>query len=276
MDKLTIYNHDFYYLDSNDPVVHGIKNGQLYGLTNYLFLKHYTKDLSGWIIDCGAHIGTFSFVPVLEKHKVLLIEAAKQNLQCLNATFASFDNAIVEKAIVLDKKQNCDFPTNYGPFGFPQIKDEGAEESETIDNICKKHNIDKISMIKIDIEGFEEEALTGATEIISLNKPVMLLEINGYCLKLKNKKPFDILQKLSDINYIAFINNNQTLIPVDKYKKFPFCVTDVLCIHKDKIYEYIGSANFSEYLSDNEITKILEHNYAKSNEDCREYFSSIV
>ena len=95
MNKITIYNKNFYYFDADDPVIEILKNGQLFGLDNYLLLRSFTADLSGWVIDCGAHIGTFGFVPVLEKHKVLLIEGAKQNYECLKATFEFFDNAII-------------------------------------------------------------------------------------------------------------------------------------------------------------------------------------
>ena len=275
MNKITIYNKNFYYFDADDPVIEILKNGQLFGLDNYLLLKSFTADLSGWVIDCGAHIGTFGFVPVLEKHKVLLIEGAKQNYECLKATFEFFDNAIIENAIVLDKKQNCNFPSNYGPFGSPEIKENGEEESTTIDEICLKHNIEKVSMIKIDIEGFEEEALSGAGNIINKNKPVMLLEVNGHCLRLRDKKPRDILQKIEQMNYISFIINGPILIPVDKDKKFPFCNIDIICIHRHNIHQYIGYSQFSNYLSDDHIKKTSEQNYSGSNEDCRKYFESI-
>ena len=38
-------------------------------------------------------------------------------------------------------------------------------------------NLDNISVIKIDVEGFELEVLTGALETIRKNKPVIILEI---------------------------------------------------------------------------------------------------
>ena len=129
-------------------------------------------------------------------------------------------------------------------------------------------------MIKIDIEGFEEEALSGATNIIESNKPVMMLEINGHCLRLINKKPFNILEKLEQLNYMTFIVNNDILIPIDKKEKFPFCVIDVLCIHKDNIHKYIGSTNFAKYIPD--IDSIIKQNYSNSNDDCKKYFQSIM
>jgi len=276
MNKIQIENHDFYYLDSDDPVISNLKTKKLYGLSNYILLKHFSQNAQGWIIDCGAHIGTFSFVPAIEQNKILLIEAATQNYECLELTFKHFTNAIIEKAIVLDKKQNCNFSSDYGPFGSPVLEDSGSEQSTTIDEICNKHNIDSVSMIKIDIEGFEEEAIIGAQDTINKNKPIMLLEINGHCLRIRNKKPLSIFQKIEDMNYFSFIINGNILIPINKNDKFPFCVTDVLCIHRDNIHKYIGFCKISDQLSNDDIEKILEHNYAQSNEDCKKYFQTIV
>ena len=274
MEKTIIADNDFYYIDSNDPVIGSLKNGQLYGANNYFLLRHFSRQEHGWIIDCGAHIGTFGFVPAIEDKQTLLIEAAQQNCECLRATFKPFNNVIIEQSIILDKKQKCDFSTTYGPFGSPQIKEDGSQYSSTIDEICLKNNIDTVSMIKIDIEGFEEEALSGATNIIESNKPVMMLEINGHCLRLINKKPFNILEKLEQLNYMTFIVNNDILIPIDKKEKFPFCVIDVLCIHKDNIHKYIGSTNFAKYIPD--IDSIIKQNYSNSNDDCKKYFQSIM
>lgn len=277
MNSIKIYDKDFYYIDSNDPVISALKNHQLFGINNYLLLKRFSLDATGWIIDCGAHIGTFSFLPAIqEQNQILLIEGADQNYECLKLTFKNFANTILENAIILDKQQNCNFSTDYGPFGSPDISSDGKKQSETIDNLCKKHNIDKVSMIKLDIEGFEQEALIGAEHIIQSTKPVILLEINGHCLRMRNKKPQEVLQTIQDIGYLSFIHHGSELIPVETNKKFPFCVMDVLCIHKDNISKYIGISKFLDYLPDTEINKILEQNYINSNEDCQKYFQSLI
>lgn len=275
MNKTTIYNNDFYYIDSEDPVIHVLKNGQLFGLQNYALIKSFAKNQRGWIIDCGAHIGTFSFVPVLENKNVLMIEAANKNYECLENTFKKFKNSITEKAIVLDSVRSCEFSSDSGPFGSPIDTSSGNLTSDTIDNICDKHNIVDVSILKIDIEGFEGEALLGSLKILRSSKPVMLLEINGHCLRLRNKTPYYILKIIEDLDYYSFIYNNGTLIPIDKNQKFPFCVIDIVCIHKEHIGLYLGSINFAKYLQNNEIDQILSHNYNNSNEDCIKYFDSI-
>lgn len=275
MNQIKIYNYDFFYHESNDPVVGVLKQGQLFGLGNYLTLKESIVDEGGWIIDCGAHIGTFGFVGAIEQQKMLLIEAANDNIECLKATFKPFNNVVVEQQIILDKIQNCNFESTSGPFGSAAIDSDGSRTSETLDNLCNKHKIDKVSAIKIDIEGYEEEALLGSQQILARDKPVLLLEINGHCLRLRKQKPQQILKQIYELGYVGFLKNNQSLIPIQPDKIFPFCVIDILCIHKDKLHKYIGNIHISQYLNDKNLEDIKNNNYSNSNDDCKRYFDSI-
>lgn len=277
MQKTTILEQDFYYHEANDPVIDYLKNGNLFGLHNYVLAKHFieNRNKNGWIIDCGAHIGTFGFAPVLENKNVLLIEAADKNCDCLKSTFGKFNNAIVEQAIVLDETKSCEFSTNYGPFGFVDLNINGKQTSNTIDGICNKHKIKNVALLKIDIEGFEGEALLGAQKTLAKSKPIILSEINGHCLRLRDKKPSYILEILDKLDYLYFLPNNGSLIPINKSQKFPFCVTDIICIHRSEIYSFLGVETFTRYLNDNEIEEIIKNSYSSSNEDCIKYFDTL-
>lgn len=275
MQKINILNKDFYYIDSDDPVVQSLKYGHLFGYQNYLLSNHYSKKDSGWIIDCGAHIGTFSFVPAVQDKNILLIEGAKENCLCLESTFKNMNNIIIENAIVLDTIRNCNFNSLHGPFGSVVLDDKGTQNTNTIDNICNKYHINDVSIIKYDIEGFEEDALIGSSNIIKNNKPLMLIEVNGHCLKLRNKKPSDIFAVLDSYNYYYFIPHEDQLISIDKSAPFPFCVIDIIAIHKDNIYKYIGNTNLLSSMKIDNIKQVLEHNKIQANQDCTNYYNSI-
>lgn len=272
MNKTKIRNHDFFYFDSDDQIISDLKSNKLYGLGNYLAVKELISDGEEYIIDCGAHIGTFSFVPALENKNILMIEAAGSNVACLRSTFKNFKNTIVEQAIVLDEIQNCNFDSEYGPYGNASICSDGKKVSNTIDNLCDKHNINKVSAIKIDIEGYEEEAILGAKKTIQNNKPILYLEINSYCLFTRKQEPEKILRRLDELGYSIFFQYKNRLIPISPRKLFPFCVVDVICIHKDKINNFYKKNNFSRYLTDKELKDIRNIQERNSNEQCREYF----
>lgn len=48
---------------------------------------------------------------------------------------------------------------------------------ETIDNWCEMNDIDRVSFIKVDVEGFEPAVIAGASATIDRDRPSLLLEI---------------------------------------------------------------------------------------------------
>jgi FkbM family methyltransferase len=66
-------------------------------------------------------------------------------------------------------------------------------------------NLENISFIKIDVEGYEMEVIRGALETIKKNKPTMIIEI------------FNDPEKLNKINEIAAIGYDYQSIGGDDY-----------------------------------------------------------
>lgn len=279
MNKINILNKNIYYFESTDPVIYHLKKGHLYGSVNFNTINKFiiNNDPKSWIVDCGAHIGTFSFVPATESKNVLCIEAANKNVECLNATFADMSNVIVKKTILLDDRINCDFSSDYGPFGSATVSSSGNEVSDTLDNICEEHKIKNISCIKFDIEGNEISALLGAKGIISKQKPPMIIEVNGYALLMKNLKPQDLIKTVQDFGYNTYLYNNQSdaIIPISQDQIFPFCVEDMICLHKSKMEHYLHKHNISSYLDNVTIQSILIGQKQQTNAECKQYFDSL-
>jgi len=278
LTRISILDKPFYYYDSADPVISELKNKRLFGSSNFYLLSRFilSNNPLEYIIDCGAHIGTFGFIPAINNHNVLMIEAATKNFECLTKTFEGMDNVILRNNILLDDKKKCDFSRSSGPFGSATESDSGTETSETLDNLISSINNPKVCAIKYDIEGNEIEAIKGSINTIKNNKPVMLIEINGYCLLVKNKTPNDLLDLIYNIDYIPFLVHNNNLIPIDRKSKFPFCVNDAICIHKDHIGDYINKTIFTLSLSSDTINEIILKSSQSSNEECVQYFASLI
>lgn len=262
MNYVTINNHRVYYHESNDPVIYYLKKNILYGASNYNILNKYLRPNSN-ILDCGGHIGTFSLPAVWDGHHVTIVEGAKDNVECLRETFSEISNAHIVHGMISDIIGPCSFSTTSGPFGH-LIKDEnGKEQSVTIDVLA--HNM-KVDGIKLDLEGGEIEALQGAVETIKRDRPVMLVEVNGHCLRQSGRLPQDLLAQIESLDYEAFLASYFNLQITSK-QMFPFCVTDILCFPAGQMS--------ARQITEKEIKTLAHSIFLKSNDDCKEYYASI-
>lgn len=266
MDKVIINGHDFYYNDSHDPVVESLKRGHLFGLNNYVELSDWIINRNLPVLDVGAHIGTFAFVSAISNFPMICIEAGKQNFECLKATFSKFENIELHNSIISDSIKRVAFDEN-GPFG--SINGDGDLETSTIDDIVGGR---QIGGIKLDIEGYESEALDGAIKTLEQRIPI-LTEVNGHCLRLRNMKPQQFIHKIKEFGYVPMVKyDNKNYIEISDDQLFPWCVIDLICIHSSVIDKYEINRH---KLADSFIEKIAVDNYLRSNEDCKAYFNSI-
>src|SRR4029077_9013497 len=133
-------------------------------------------------LDCGANVG----VTVHEElaagaKKVVAIEPAPENLECLRRNYANeiaAGRVIVVSKGVWDKEDFLTLrvdPKNSAADSFV-IKREGAVDLErvpltTIDKLVTDLKLPRVDYIKLDIEGAEPNALRGAREALVKYKP---------------------------------------------------------------------------------------------------------
>lgn len=268
MESVAIGGKEIFYIDNNDPVIAYLKKGVLFGEGNWKLLSRFIIG-DGAILDCGGHIGTFA-VPASKRHSVIVVEAADQNVECLNKTFENYQNVFVVPAILADRQKRCDFSDTIGPFGWIVENENGAFETTTIDVVCDNQNI---AAIKLDIEGGEREALIGATATLSRCRPPILMEVNGHCLLQRKETPQQLLEQVYAVDYVPFFLLDK-VYKVNPSDMFPFCVTDVICIHKENIPFYSGLSEVPT-LDQYSIRSLISKNFLASNDHCKQYFRSI-
>tara|TARA_B100001093_G_scaffold62757_1_gene52717 strand:+ start:338 stop:1414 length:1077 start_codon:yes stop_codon:yes gene_type:complete len=140
------------------------------------------------VIDCGACWGdtTIEFASsVGEEGKVYTYEFLPFNINILQKNislneFLSNRIEIVNKA-VWDESEKTMFYKDDGPSTRVDSSEfqghEGAVKTLSIDDLVIKENISKVSLIKMDIEGAEQNALIGAIETIKRFKPNLAISI---------------------------------------------------------------------------------------------------
>jgi FkbM family methyltransferase len=131
------------------------------------------------VLDGGAHFGGFTRTALDRGAKlVVAIEIAPENVACLRRNFAAeiaagrvivYDKGIWDKddTMVLERKNHT---------WADQVAESGSGPTvsvTTIDRIVTALRLPKVDFIKLDIEGAERNALTGASATIIGHRPRM-------------------------------------------------------------------------------------------------------
>jgi FkbM family methyltransferase len=89
-----------------------------------------------------------------------------------------------------------------GQFAY-SVEQEAIEEVRviTLDSIIESHNLARIDILKMDVEGGELNALKGAQSILALHKPIILLEIVEAALKHQGASREAVLDFLQSFGY---------------------------------------------------------------------------
>lgn len=187
------------------------------------------------ILDVGTNIGetllnfarltgpsgfVYGFEPDERNHKNVL----------RNIEMNDFENLHVFNLGVSDSKQTVKlFRVDPNNLGMNRIlSEEEAErfddfttiEVDTIDNVIAGNNIEKIDLIKIDIEGYEMHALRGARHLLETQRPKLFIEV-GYTRMLKNgTSPSEMITYLHSFGYEVRHSETDELID-DKYDFSP-------------------------------------------------------
>lgn len=202
-------------------------NIYLYG--RYQIEKNYEAFLlktvvgSKVILDIGANIGyyTIQFGRILGKQGVVhSFEPCSYQFDTLerNIKLNDLANVIKNKLIVSDqhdvrKKIFFSGMTNTGSSSL-EIETKNFEEVEctTLDRYCEQKNIEKIDVVKIDVEGHEMGVLKGMERLLRDGKVINLfLEINTHTLSSAGTSAFEIISYLQRFLYKPYsIASGQT------------------------------------------------------------------
>ena len=133
------------------------------------------------VLDGGANVGVFTREALSAGAKlVVAIEPAPENLECLRRNFRAEIEAgrvIVYPKGVWDREDSLTLyinPKNSTVDSFVAHKGTIEQPSvplTTIDKLAAELRLEKIDFIKLDIEGAEPRALTGAAEVMKRFKP---------------------------------------------------------------------------------------------------------
>lgn len=182
-----------------------------------LHLKSYCRYYknAGVVFDVGASFGTFSLMInyLNKKSHIYCFEPEKESFRLLEKNTAHikniylFNNAIGDMNKKVSVHFNQIYPEGSTVEKYQSKKVNSIIQQITLDDFIKVNKIYKISLIKIDTEGYETLVLKGAIKTLSITEYVIVeanyLNLNNFIdlLKLLKNQKFKMLD-------IALINNN--------------------------------------------------------------------
>ena len=177
------YNGNEFLLKGLFETDHIFKHLKITG--NFYELKLLEKvkslNLKGTYIDVGANIGnhTVYFSKFCNSENVISIEldykiynVLNENINNLKLSNVKTINTGIGEKFKFVKTSNIDI-TNVGMTKI--INGDGDIIVNTLDSVLS--DVKNISLIKLDIEGYEKNALLGAKNIIAIHSPIIIAEL---------------------------------------------------------------------------------------------------
>lgn len=162
------------------------------------------------IVDLGAYIGDTildyinTYGPNNYK-KIYCYEITDESFNILKNNLKYYNNIDFRKKAVSNKKEKLYITRSSIDNSANMVSDEGMEsiEAVTIDEDIK----DNITLIKMDIEGYEQKALEGCKKHIEKNKPKLLISVYH-----NHEDLYKIPKIIDEINdykfYLRYYGNN--------------------------------------------------------------------
>jgi FkbM family methyltransferase len=208
-----------------------------------LFCKYIKK--KDTVLDIGANIGYYALLSaklVGERGKIYAFEPSKIIFEKLvkNITHNKLKQIQPELKGCGSENKFIELTVYPEQLGYSRIT---TDKKSKIKKIKEKINIiklddylnEKISFIKIDVEGYECEVITGLKQTITKYKPTIIIEFSPifYNSKDKLKKSHDLIDYLMKNYKLTSLKNNKEIKDKKSYLKENINKQDnILCVKK--------------------------------------------
>lgn len=181
------------------------------------FSKHFSFIPSDQeiYVDVGAYIGDtvtkfIESTPNGSYKSIHAFEPTPKNFQLLNNKRQWIPNLYTYNAAVSDISGNSMFDTCEDSMGARLVNDikTSAVNNISVKTVTLDEIIDEATLIKLDVEGFENKVLTGAKNLIQTNKPDIIVDTYHFANDAINI--YENLMSIHEYKYVSmrFIHAN--------------------------------------------------------------------
>ena len=149
------------------------------------FLTEFLNNEKGTFIDVGAHIGRFSTLMAKQGWKVISFEPLKSNFLALENNLKvnnTHGNVRIFNAGLGSKSGNHTIYFNSLELGEASVSEKNGDSKDAVqilrfDDLYKDFNISDFCIVKVDVEGYEEQVLEGMHDFVKIHKPLFVIEL---------------------------------------------------------------------------------------------------
>ena len=177
---------------------------EIFWQKSYFIPNEFLKD-PAVIVDLGGHVGFTSifFSAHYPNAKVYSVEASKQNFSVLEFNVQSFKNIVaINKAVYTD---DGFISFDESGLSYNNKIGEGGEQMEavSVNSLLSSHGIEKVDLMKIDIEGSEKDILQKNTEWLEKTNAIIIELHKPYSIE-------DLKRDLSPFHFKIITPSNET------------------------------------------------------------------
>ena len=144
------------------------------------------------IFDVGANVGVTSAVFAVSQPAATIysFEPSPETFGFLCETVRPFGNVKAFRIAMSDKPGMMRFYDNETSASASHLSTNGNSlggssievSASTVDQFVKERSLDRVDLIKIDVEGFEPDVISGARQTIERLQPGVFVEVNSFTL----------------------------------------------------------------------------------------------
>lgn len=189
--------------------------------------------VGGTLIDVGANIGVHSVLAALRsgsEGRILALEASPVTYPTLTANLAAAGcpGAAAEQIAVWDAPATVAFTHIPHIIGGSHVHPAARENGrvftvpcDSLDNLVERTGLERVDLIKIDVEGSETRVLLGARETLSRYHPPLIVEFNPLTLReYGSSSVADLYQCLCDLGYrMQILSEDGRIMPVTDFSE---------------------------------------------------------
>jgi len=218
------------YLDPDDPVVSGALTLRVYEHSEQaLFAKYLHGDMT--LVDIGANLGLYTAISMHHLDaggRIVALEPFPQTYEILQKNVAAnqtngracprvdtFNLAATPEPCRVDLRMNpenrADNRLYRGTYhGKLEQWDSLPVKGRPVDDVLSELGIEEVNFVKIDIQGYEQKAISGFQKTLARSQNVILLsEFWPKGLTESGGSPQEYLQMLKNLGFTLYVLNEK-------------------------------------------------------------------